>query len=139
MQEVKAGAILVKESPLMARYLGLETESCCGAWRLVKAQDGFAVERKVRAAGWSFFFMADEVKVMFFGAPAAKKIQKALQGILEKLRGQDFRTLSREPMRERGEKGYCVRCRSRDGCLLQKATSRGGKSVHLASLSSKSF
>jgi hypothetical protein len=93
MQEVKAGAILVKESSLMAQCLGLETEPCCGAWRLVKAQDGFAVERKVRAAGWSFFFMAAEVKEMFFGAPAAKKIQKALQGILEKLGEQDFNSL----------------------------------------------
>jgi hypothetical protein len=93
MQEVKAGAILVKESPLMAQRLELETEPCCGMWRLVKAQDGFAVERKIRAAAWSFFFMAAEVKVMFLGAPAAKKIQKALQGILEKLREENFNSL----------------------------------------------
>lgn len=93
MQEAKAGAILVTESVRMAQSLGLGLEPYTGIWSLVKEPDGFAVERKIRAAGWSFFFMAAELKVMSVGAPGAKKIQNALQRMLEKVREQGFNSL----------------------------------------------
>jgi hypothetical protein len=52
-----------------------------------------ALDRKIRAAGWSFFFMAAEVKVMFFGAVGAKSIQKALKRILGKVSYLNFNSL----------------------------------------------
>jgi hypothetical protein len=39
---------------------------------------------KIRASGWNFFFMAEEVKAMFFGAPGPKKIENAMRRILGK-------------------------------------------------------
>jgi hypothetical protein len=90
---IQVGTILMKDWPLMTRLLGLESEPCSGNWNLVKALDGFALDRKIHAAGWNFFFMAAEVKVMFFGALGAKKIQNALQRILGKVRVQDFNCL----------------------------------------------
>ena len=77
----------------MMKLLGLESEPCLGNWSLVKAMDGFALDRKIHAAGWNFFFMAAEVKATFFGALGAKKIQNALQRILAKVTGQDFNCL----------------------------------------------
>jgi hypothetical protein len=77
----------------MTRLLGLEAEPYSGNWSLVKALDGFALDRKIHAAGWNFFFMAAEVKVMFFGAIGAKKIQNALKRILGKVRPQHFNSL----------------------------------------------
>ena len=50
----------------MTQLLGLESEPCWGDWSVVKGFDGFALDRKIRAAGWNFLFMAVEVKVMFF-------------------------------------------------------------------------
>jgi len=55
--------------------------------------DGFALDRKIRIAGWNFFFMAAEVKVMFFGAVGAKKVQNALIRILAKVKRQHFNGL----------------------------------------------
>jgi hypothetical protein len=55
--------------------------------------DGFALDRKIRAAGWNFFFMAAEIKVMFFGALGTKKIQSALKRILAKVRQEHFNGL----------------------------------------------
>jgi len=86
---VRVGAILIKESPL-THLLGLESEPYSGNWSLVKALDGFALDRKIRASGWNFFFMAAEEKVMFFGAPGAEKIQNALKRILGKVKQQHF-------------------------------------------------
>ena len=75
---------------LMTQLPGLESEPCSGNWKLLKALDGIVLDRKSHAAGWNFFFMATEVKVMFFGALGAKKILNALHRILEKVKGQDF-------------------------------------------------
>jgi hypothetical protein len=90
---VQVGTILIEEQSQMAQVLGLESEPYSGNWSLVKALDGFALDRKIHAAGWDFFFMAAEVKVMFFGAIGAKKIQNALKRILGKVRQEHFNGL----------------------------------------------
>ena len=90
---VRVGAILIEESPLMTQLLGLESEPYSGNWSLVKLLDGFALDRKIRASGWNFFFMAAEEKAMFFGAPGAEKIQNALKRILGKVKQQHFNSL----------------------------------------------
>ena len=89
-QEVRVGTILMSEWP---QLFGLESEPYSGRWSVVKALDGFAIDRKIRAAGWNFFFIASEVKVMFFGALGAKKIQHALNRILGKVGQQHFNGL----------------------------------------------
>ncbi len=91
---VQAGSILIgEESPRMAQVLALESEPYLGSWSVVKAVDGFTLDDKIHAAGWNFFFMAAEVKVMFLGAIGAQKLQSALQRILGKVRQQNFNCL----------------------------------------------
>jgi hypothetical protein len=92
-QTVQVGTILVKESPLMPERFGLDIEHYSGNWNVVKTLDAFALERKIRGAGWSFSFMAAEVKGMFFGAVGAKKVQNALHRIFGKVRQQPFNAL----------------------------------------------
>jgi hypothetical protein len=92
-QTVQVGSILVKESPLMPELLGLEIVPYSGNWNLVRTLEGFALDRKIRGAGWNFFFMAAEVKEMFFGALETKKIHKALRRIFGKVRQQPFNAL----------------------------------------------
>jgi len=90
---VQVGSILIEDQSQVAQVLGLESEPCSGNWSLLKVLDGFALDRKIHAAGWNFFFMAGEVKVILFGALGAKKIQKALKRILGKVRQQHFNGL----------------------------------------------
>ncbi len=77
----------------MTQLLGLKSEPCSGEWSLLKVLDGVTLDRKIHAAGWNFFFMAAEVKVMFLGSVGAVKIQDALQRILGKVRQQQFNGL----------------------------------------------
>jgi hypothetical protein len=90
---VQVGTILMKEWPEMTQLLGLEGEPWSGQWSQLKALDGFALDRKIHAAGWNCFFMAEEVKVMFFGSVGAVKIQNALKRIIEKVKQQQFNGL----------------------------------------------
>jgi hypothetical protein len=94
-QTVQAGTIFIEESPLTLGLFGLEIERYSGKWSMVKTLDGFGVDRKIRGAGCHFFFMAAEVKAMFFGAARAKKIPNALQRIFGKIetRQQPFNAL----------------------------------------------
>ncbi len=94
-QEVQVGTILMSEWPqfLGLKSEGLESEIYSGHWGVVKALDGLALDRKIRAAGWNFFFIASEVKVMFFGALGAKKIRHAVNRILGKVSQQHLNGL----------------------------------------------
>lgn len=91
--DVQVGAILIEDWPLATQCLGLESEPYSGNWSLVKVLDGFALDRKIHASGWNFFFMATQVKAMFFGALGAEKIQNALKRILRKVKRQHFNGL----------------------------------------------
>jgi hypothetical protein len=87
---VQAGTILMKEWPGMPQLIGVETEPGLGEWSIVKVPDAFTLDRKIHAAGWNFFFMAAEIKAIFFGSPGAAKVQNALKRILAKVKPQHF-------------------------------------------------
>jgi hypothetical protein len=89
-QELQIGTVLMREWP---ELFGLESDLYSGPWRVIKALDGFGLDRKIRAAGWNFFFVASEVKVTFFGALGVSKIQHAVNRILDKVKSQHFNGL----------------------------------------------
>jgi hypothetical protein len=89
---VQVGTILIEARPVMAQALGLQSEPYSAHWGVLKALDGLGLDRKIHAAGWNFFFMAAEVKVIFFGAIGAN-IQKALQRLLKKVKPLNFNCL----------------------------------------------
>jgi hypothetical protein len=89
-----SGPILInEESPRMAEVLALESEPYFEHWNVVKALDGFTLNDKIHAAQWNFFFLAGEVKVMFFGAIGTTKLRGALKRILWKVKQQNFNSL----------------------------------------------
>jgi hypothetical protein len=91
---VQVGTILIEEqSPRMAEVLALESEPYFEHWSVVKALNGFALDDKIHAARWNFFFLADEVRAMFFGAIGATKVREALQRISRKVKQQNFNCL----------------------------------------------
>lgn len=90
---IQVGTILMKEWPGMPQLVGFETEPGWAQWNIVKVPDAFTLDRKIHAAGWNFFFMAAEVKAMFFGSLTAAKVQSALKRILAKVKPQHFNSL----------------------------------------------
>lgn len=90
---IQIGAILIDESPRITKLFDLESEPYSGSWRLVSERPGFSLDRKIRASGWNFFFMATEVKAIILGAVGTNKIQNAVKRILEKVRGLHFNGL----------------------------------------------
>jgi len=54
---IQVGAILIEDRPLVTQILDLESEPYSGNWSVVKAIDGFALDRKIHAAGTSFSWL----------------------------------------------------------------------------------
>ena len=90
---IQVGAVLIKEWLPMTPFQGVESEPYSGKWSVVKVLDGFALDRKIRASGWHFFFLAAEVKATFIGAVGAKKIQNAMKRILRTVAQEHFNGL----------------------------------------------
>jgi len=84
--------MMVEQSAIL-QSLGIESGSYDKRWRCLGSLDSSAFDTKLQAAGWNFFFMATEVKVMFLGFLAPKKIEIALKRILEKVKPQHFNGL----------------------------------------------
>jgi len=127
---IQVGAILMKDWPGTKKLLGLESEPYSGEWALLKALDASALDRRIHAAGWNFFFMATEVKAMFFGSLGAEKIQNALKRILEKVKLQHFNGLEVTAIVSRhflGVPYVTVSAHSRhmqQNCFLESAAAR---------------
>ena len=90
---IQVGSILIEDRPATVRSLCVEIDSYAGNWSLVRSLNGRDLERKIRAVGWNFFFMAEEVKASFWGAPSSSRIRSALIRIVKRKRAQCFNCL----------------------------------------------
>ena len=87
---VQAGTILIDDEPRLAPVIALKSEPYSGSWRVLNGLDGFALDREIHAAGWNFFFIAAELRGMFFGAIRPRKVRDVLKRILGRVRSQNF-------------------------------------------------
>jgi hypothetical protein len=87
---VQAGTILIDDEPRLVPVIALKSEPYSGSWRVLNGLDGFALDREIHAAGWNFFFIAAELRGMFFGAIRPRKVRDALKGILGRVWSQNL-------------------------------------------------
>ena len=90
---IKTGTILFKDCTLLPEALRLESEPCAPGWRLVKGLDGYALGRKIQEAGWTFFFLAGQIKAIVFGSDGQNTIRRAVKRILANLKSEKFNSL----------------------------------------------
>jgi len=91
--EIKTGTVLIKEGALLPEALQIESEPCLPGWRLVKDLNGYALDRKVHEAGWTFFFLAGEIRTIAFGADEQSMVRRAIKQILANPRSKQFNSL----------------------------------------------
>jgi hypothetical protein len=91
--EIKAGSILVKESALLPKGLQFESEPCTPGWRLVKDFDGYGLDRKIQCTGWTFFWLAEEMKAIAFGIDGQTMVRGAIKRILANSESERFNSL----------------------------------------------
>ncbi len=90
---IKTGTILIKDDALLPESMRLESEPYSNGWRAVNNLDGCGLDRKVRDAAWTFFYMAGEIKATVFGFDRNGAVYEAVQRVLAKLKSDRCNSL----------------------------------------------
>ncbi len=93
LEAIGTGTILIKEGTTLPETLRLEGESFVTGWTQVNDLDGHGLDRRIRDSGWTFFYMAGEIKRTNFGFDAQKTVRRAVQRILANLKQQKFNSV----------------------------------------------
>ena len=89
---IVAGSILIQEGTYLPNSRPLQTGSDWSGWAAV--EDSRSVfEKEVRAAGWTFFFMAGEIKTTVFGFDRQKTLRAALQRLIRNVKSQNCNSI----------------------------------------------
>ena len=78
-EKINTGMILIKEGTLLPECLHLESEPYSKGWRLVKNLDAQGLDRKIHKAGWTLFFMANEIHVAAIGSDLENTTRRAVK------------------------------------------------------------
>ena len=76
-EEITEGSVLLRRGTTLPIVLPMDLGRV-GDWDLVRELGGYAVEGKLHAAGWHFFFMVPEVEGFAVGFDRQKTFAKAL-------------------------------------------------------------
>jgi len=84
---ITAGSLWVEKGTHLPAGLLLQGESYSSGWALVKdGRPGF--EKALQNAGWTFFFMAGEIKTTVFGFDKQKALRTALKRLISDVQCQ---------------------------------------------------
>jgi len=84
--KIKTGTIFIKEGVPWPESLRFDSEPCSNGWREVKNLDASGLGRKIREAGWTFFYMAGEIRARVFGFDREGAVVKAVKRVMAKLK-----------------------------------------------------
>ncbi|MGD0871597.1 MAG: hypothetical protein ABSB88_18755 [Bryobacteraceae bacterium] len=84
---IAAGSILIREGMTLPESLLLQSESDLNGWAAVRtARSTF--EKELQEAGWTWFFLAGEIKTTVFGFDRRKTLRTALRRLIAKVTSQ---------------------------------------------------
>jgi hypothetical protein len=90
---IGAGTTLIKDGTSLPETLRLDGESFVTGWTQVNDLDGYGLDRRIRESGWTFFYLAGEIKRTIFGFDAQKTVRRAVKRILASLQRERFNSL----------------------------------------------
>ena len=76
---IKEGTILIDSSSLLPGSLHLEGAVYSSGWKSVSNLDLNELDTGVKKAGWTFFFMAGEIKITAFGFDQQTAVRRAVK------------------------------------------------------------
>src|ERR1035437_6793085 len=89
---ITAGSILIQEGTHLLNSQPLERESHSSGWAVVE-NSRWAFEKEVREAGWTFFFMAGEIRATVFGFDRQKTLRAALNRLIANVKSQNCNSI----------------------------------------------
>ena len=87
--KIQAGTMLVRQSALL-HSLGTQGEIYSDQWCSLGTDESAGLDRKLRDAGWNFFFMADELRTIVPPWGGEKTLRAGVKRLLARTRAQQF-------------------------------------------------
>ncbi|HEY7531247.1 MAG TPA: hypothetical protein VH681_00535 [Nitrospiraceae bacterium] len=84
--QISAGALLIEEGTLLPDSLSLDSESYSSGWESLSDSNRRQLDRKLHGAGWTFFFLADEIERSVVGFDEQKAIRTAVKRLLSSVK-----------------------------------------------------
>jgi hypothetical protein len=88
---IQAGTILIEQGTAMPESVLLEPSS--GRWKSVSNLDRKDLDTRINKAGWTFFFMAGEIKISAFGFDQEKAVRRAVKGVITNVETHKYNCL----------------------------------------------
>jgi hypothetical protein len=82
MDEIKTGTILIEEGASTPESLLLEGRPYSNGWRSVSNFGLNELDAAIHKAGWTFFFMAGEIKISAFGFDKEMAVRRAVKRVI---------------------------------------------------------
>jgi hypothetical protein len=92
-EKITTGTILIKEGTPLPECLRLESEPYSKDWRLVENLDSRGLDRKIREAGWTFFFMAGDAHATAVGSDPEGTTRRAIKKVIASMELDGFNCL----------------------------------------------
>jgi len=92
-QLMSAGTVLFRDGTIFPEAFKCESDSYSHGWRSVKNLDGDGLDRRIREAGWHFFYFAGENKITVPGRECEQTMRKAIERILAGLTSEKTNSL----------------------------------------------
>ena len=80
--DIKTGTVLIETSALVPDSVVLGAKSSTSGWSLVANLDLNALDTAIDKAGWTFFFMAGEIKITAFGLDNETAVRRAMRRVI---------------------------------------------------------
>ncbi|MBZ5594959.1 MAG: hypothetical protein LAP39_22175 [Acidobacteriia bacterium] len=79
---IKAGTILIENGSRTPESLQIQTEPYSSSWKSVSNLNLDELDTGIAKAGWTFFFMAGEVKITAFGFDKQAAVRRAVRRVI---------------------------------------------------------
>lgn len=90
---VKTGTIFIEPGTLMPKSLLVEGELYSSGWTSVRNLDRYQLDRAIKKTGWTFFYLAGEIKATVFGFDKQKTVRTAVKRLTTNVKAQHLNCL----------------------------------------------
>jgi len=90
---IKTGTIMMRAGTLIPQSVRVEAETYSHDWGMLKDSDSNILDRNLRGAGWSFFFLAARIQAIAWGKRGETTVRRAMAHVLTKVKSSRFNCL----------------------------------------------
>jgi hypothetical protein len=97
--EIHAGTMILEDGAQIPRPLVVDTKPYSPGWSSIIKTTSAQLDRELESAGWTFFYMADEIRTRGFGFSDQSRTDRAVAKVVNAVKRQNCNCLEITQMR----------------------------------------